>query len=176
MIVPETILSKVFEQLPPVAYFDKNKGASTIPVKFDYGNQDDLNLYMEKELGNKTPLVWLVQGAKVDRESSQNRFPLKLVIAKDSEQKTARNKKVWNTEISVYLDPLLENVRRCLKSSNIGFIVNDTDKVYREANYSETDGKSTKTIDHWNVITFECDYEFYPTASVDCVKQINFNL
>lgn len=173
LAVIETLLDEIFSQLPQVA--DRN--AKLFSVKYDWGFQDDMNLYMTQELGNKTPLIWYMP-TEITRNVDEQSTRLKLIIAKDSENKTARNKKVWKDEFKVVLDPLLENVRKALKRSGKTQLLTDTDKVYREANYTEylrdSSGKvtQTKTLDHWNVIIFECDLTILGDGY--CVQEINF--
>lgn len=178
MIVPETILGEIFAQIPPIAYTDVNHGASTIEVKYHWGGQDDMNLYMEREAGNKTPLIWLVPN-KYEVKAGEATVPIKLIIAKDSENKTAMNPKVWEDEFETVLDPLLENVIKSLERSGKTQILGNSHSAYREANYSEYERDSTgsktknKTIDHWNVIVLELTLLILNDAY--CVKDnINF--
>ena len=180
MIVVETFLRDLFSQIPPISYTDVNKGASTIDVKYHWGGQDDLNLYLKQEAGNKTPLIWLVQdrGRQVSTELKRR---VKLIIAKDSEHKTSMNPKVWDTEFAEFLNPLLDKVVQCLMKSGMTIILNDTYDVYREANYSEYEREisskretQNKVIDHWNVITFEADILF-TGDNTQCINTIYFD-
>lgn len=179
MIVIETLLREIFEQIPPMVYVDINKGESSIPVKFHWGNQDDLTLYMKKENGNTTPLIWLVQGDKDEIQAGEVNRKIRLILAKSSEHKTSMNPKVWDTEFVEFLNPLLDLVLKCLNESGVTQIMDRKYSVYREANYSEferdSQGKktSTTTIDHWNVITLEC--ELLLQEANQCVRTINFN-
>lgn len=169
MIVVETLLRDIFSQLPQIA----DNSGKLFTVKYHWGGQDDMNLYMKQESGNKTPLIWLVQnkGKQISTEQSRR---IKLIIAKDSENKTAMNPAVWEREFETVLDPLLDNVLKCLYGSGRTNIVNNEYDVYREANYSEYERDSeSKTIDHWNVITLESDILF--TESSACIQTINFN-
>lgn len=174
MIVRETLLRELFSQLP-----DMVVGSKSYSIKFHWGGQDDMNLYMQTENGNTTPIVWLVQ-EKAKQKSTEQSSRVKLILGKSSPSKNARNPTVWDSEFSNYLNPLLENVLKCLKQSGRTFIIGNEYDVYREANYSEyartIDGKtdtSTLTIDHWNVITLEADIMFI--ESTMCIQQINFN-
>lgn len=174
MIVKEILLRELFSQLPEMV-----TPSGSYPVKFHWGSQDDMNLYMETENGNTTPIVWLVQD-KARQKSTELESRVKLILGKSSPDQNARNPTVWDSEFELYLNPLLENVIRCLKQSGRTFIIGNEWDVYREANYSEyartIDGKldtENLTIDHWNVITFEADINF--TESTMCIQQINFN-
>ena len=170
MIVVETLLREIFSQIPDIDYAGKQW-----PVKYHWGGQDDLNLYMQTEAGNQTPLIWLVND-KVSFKSSEADSRIKIIIAKSSENKGERNPIVWDSEFVQVLNPLLEKVIKCFQQSGITTIVNQSYDVYREANYSEyAKGEKgvTKTIDHWNVIIFESNINFNSITS--CVQTINFN-
>lgn len=168
MIVVETILREIFAQIPDVDYAGK-----MWPVKFHWGNQDDLNLYMETEAGNQTPLIWLVQD-KTSIKVSEARRRIKLIIAKSSESKGERNPIVWDTEFVEVLNPIFEKILICFSQVGQLTIIDQTYDVYREANYSEYESdKKTKTIDHWNVITFEAEVLFNMFSP--CIPEIKFN-
>lgn len=174
--VAETFLEELFGQIPNINYAGKD-----YPVKFGWGNQDDLNLYMRTESGNQTPLIWMIQD-KVDVHSTEAGRRVRLIIAKSSEHKAERNPIVWKSEFVQVLNPLLVNVLKCLRKSGLTTLVGDRYSVYRQANYSEYErdemGKvsktQAKTIDHWNVIQFEADILFRNIGN--CIPQINFNL
>ena len=174
MIVVETLLRDIFSQIPDVVYTDVNRGESSIPVKYEWGGQDDLNLYMVQETGNKTPLIWLVQGNIDNFEEGELNRDVVLIISKNSEHKADRNPKVWDTEFVDFLNPLLEKVIFALKVNGVCRIVDNKFSIRREANYSETEGKNSKTIDHWNIIEFKCKLIF--SGINQCVKQNIFNL
>lgn len=174
IVVVETLLREIFSQIPDVVYTDVNRGETSIPVKYEWGGQDDLNLYMEQETGNKTPLIWLVQGDWDEIEEMQTERDIHLIISKNSEHKTNRNPKVWETEFAEFLNPLLENVLRALNTNGVLRIVDNKKSVRREANYSETEGKNSKTIDHWNIIELKC--KIIASGVNQCVKQNIFNL
>jgi len=173
MIVPETLLREIFSQIPDVVYTDVNRGETSIPVKYHWGGQDDLNLYMKQESGNTTPLIWLVQGSKDEMQAGDLTRDIKLILAKSSEHKTSMNPIVWDTEFVNFLNPLLENVIKALERSGVTQPEGRKYSVYREANYSEyeREGK-TKTIDHWNVIILECTLLL--NENFQCINTINF--
>ena len=172
MIVVETFLKRLFSQLPDVQTLN-----GVLPVKYHWGSQDDLNLYMQLEKANKTPLIWLVQD-KGRQHSSELTRRVKLIIAINSTHKTDRNPVVWEKEFETVLDPLFANVIQCFKASGMTTIVNQDYDVYREANYSyEQAGESNtkaKTTYIWNVITFEANILFSGT-SAQCIQKIKFN-
>lgn len=173
MIVVETFLRDLFSQLPNVMIDGKE-----YPVNYSWGSQDDLNLFMVQKTGNKYPLIWLVQDKSTQKSTELSRY-VKLVIAVNSKHKTNMNPIIWDTEFVEVLNPLFENVLKCFKQSGITTIIDRQYDVYREANYSEyskeKDGYSeskAKTIDHWNVITFEAKILF--TEATKCIQKIKF--
>lgn len=166
MIITETVLREIFAQIPDIDYAGR-----LWPVKFHWGNQDDLNLYMQTEAGNQTPLIWLVQ----ERESHsrlQAERSVRLIIAKSSESKEERNPTVWDSEFESVLNPLLEKVIIGIERSGVTGFVNREFNVYREANYPyNQSAENTKTIDHWNIIEFSANVVF---NELGCVRKILF--
>lgn len=173
----EDILREVFSQIPDIPYYGKD-----YPVKFEWGGIDDLNLYMVDCVANPTPLIWLVQGSAeeikgINRQEYTRR--IKLIIAKSSEHKENRNPTVWDTEFREVLNPLFDKVIACLTQSGKTQVIEGSETVMRQANYSEdsrevkddTDTVS-KTIDHWNVIVYEAEVIF--SNFDNCIQTIYF--
>lgn len=173
MIVVETLLKDIFSQIPPVV--DSN--GKEFPVKFHWGGQEDLNLYMKQESGNKTPLIWLIQSPE-NWERGEVKKRAKFILAKNAPNPTDRNPVVWEKEFDTYLNPLLKKVQYGFSASGIMQIIQGSETVYRESNYSYERGENgevTNTTDFWNVITYEVELFFYGNG-YDCVRQINYNL
>lgn len=154
MIVSETILREIFLQLPP--YKDgKNK---EFQIRYEWGDQPDLLLFLKTIAGNKYPLIWLVNGEQiVDRYANSIRRKCRLILSKDSKHVENRNPTVWDTEFVNCLNPLLENVLKCIEQSGVIEITN-THVERREANYTEEN--LTKAIDFWNVIILDIELKF----------------
>lgn len=159
MIVTETILKSVFSQLPDYKNF---------PIRYEWGDQPDLILYLKTISGNKYPLIWLVSGDQtVDRYGKKVTRKCRLILAKDSQHVTNRNPKVWETEFVDCLNPLLENVYKALESSGVITILS-IDNERREANYTEED--LMKCTDFWNVIILDITLRF----TDNCINTIKF--
>lgn len=171
MIVTETILRDIFTQLPP--YIDSN--SKSFPIRFEWGDQPDLLLYLKQIAGNKYPLIWLVNGDQTpDRYAHTLTRKCRLIIAKDSKHVTNRNPKVWDTEFKDCLNPVLENVYKALERSGVTTIVS-IENERREANYTEED--RTKATDFWNVIILDITLRFEEKSdgTPQCIKTIKFN-
>ena len=170
MIVTETILREVFSQLP--AYVDSN--SKEFPIRYEWGDQADLLLFLKSISGNKYPLVWLTSGEQtVNRYSHSVERKCRLILAKDSKTVTNRNPTVWDTEFVTALNPLLDNVLKSLERSGVTAIIGDfTERP--EANYTEED--LTKAFDFWNVIVLDITIRFEEKANGQpkCIKQIKF--
>jgi len=169
MIVTETILGSIFEQLP--VYVGNNKN---VPIRFEWGDQADLILYLKQIAGNKYPLVWLVNGDQaVDRYGHKVTRRCRFILAKDSQHVTNRNPKVWETEFVECLNPLLANVYKALEASGVTTIVS-IENERREANYTEED--LLKCTDFWNVIILDITLRFEEKSdgTPQCIKTIKF--
>lgn len=170
MIITETILKDIFTQLPP--YIDSN--SKSFPIRFEWGDQPDLLLFLKTIKGNKYPLIWLVNGDQVpDRYAHNLTRKCRLIIAKDSNHVTNRNPTVWDTEFKDCLNPILENVYKALERSGVTQIVS-IDNERREANYTEED--QTKATDFWNVIILDITLLFSEKSdgTAQCIKTIKF--
>ncbi|WP_295677336.1 hypothetical protein [uncultured Empedobacter sp.] len=170
MIVSETILKEIFSQLP--SYVDGN--SKSFPIKYEWGDQSDLILFLKQISGNKYPLVWLVNGDETPNIVTHKLTRrCRLILAKDSNHVTNRNPTVWNTEFEICLNPLLDNVLKALERSGVTKILS-IENQRREANYTEED--STKATDFWNVIVLDINIEFSEKSdgTPNCINTIKF--
>lgn len=174
MIVVEEICEEIFKQLP--AYKDsKNK---ELPIRYEWGSEKDLVLFLKTISGNKYPLVWLVQGRQSDdiiHHSSERR--MRLILAKNSDQKENRNPTVFKSDFKNCLNPLLKNVITCLNKSGVTTIIGGEMEVDRRANYTEESNESkTFTIDYWNAIILDITVRFQEKANGQplCINKIIF--
>ena len=170
MIVSETLLKEIFTQLPP--YLDSK--SRSFPIKYEWGDQDDLLLFLKTTKDNKYPLVWLANGEQtVDRMTHSLTRKCRLILAKDSKNVTNRNPTVFNTEFINCLNHLLENVLKCLERSAVTTIIGEYTER-REANYTEED--KTKATDFWNVIVLDITVRFEEKANGEskCINTIKF--
>ena len=163
MIVTETLLKTIFDQLPN--YVSNGK---QYPIKFEWGDQSDLLLFLKTISGNKYPLVWLVNGNQtVDRNANSVTRKCRLILAKDSQNVTNRNPTVWDTEFETVLNPLLKKVLKALESSGVTSIVG-TFVERRDANYTEED--LLKATDFWNVIVLDISIRFTDNCIINNIK------
>ena len=170
MIIVEDILTEIFSQLPP--YKDSN--SKDFPIRFEWGDQPDLLLYLRTISGNKYPLIWLVSNEEtVSRYAHTLQRQCRLILAKDSKHVASRNPTLWKTEFKECLNPLLENVLIALERSGVTMII-DTYRSFRSANYTEED--QTKATDFWNVIVLDINIQFTEKAdgTSQCINQIKF--
>lgn len=169
MIVTETALASIFEQLPDV----ESVNGSTFKPRFDWGTQDVLNKFISlPESISKYPLIWLVNDEENHSVSNSNTTRnTRLIIAKNSDAPDEFNDFQYQTDYKLILDPLLENIIKALQKSGISKIVDYEYTVQRLPNYKEVVGE-TKTLAIWNAIVFEANIEF---KSNRCLKNIKFN-
>lgn len=170
MIVTETVLKEIFSQLPP--YIDGNN--KSFPIKYEWGDQADLILFLNQIKGNKYPLIWLVSGdERPDIVTHSLTRRCRFILAKDSKHVTNRNPTVWDTEFKECLNPLLENVLKALERSGVTTILS-IENQRREANYTEED--LTKATDFWNVIILDINIKVVEKSdgTPQCINTIKF--
>jgi hypothetical protein len=170
MIVSENILKEIFLQLP--VYKDSND--KDFPIRYEWGDQSDLILFLKTIAGNKYPLIWLASGDEtVNRYNNSLTRNCRLLLVKDSKVVTNRNPTVWNTEFENVLNPLLKNVITALEKSGVTAIIGDYTQR-KEANYTEED--LTKVTDFSNVIVLDITIRFEEKANGEpkCINKIKF--
>lgn len=170
MIVFETGLASIFEQLPDIEDINGN----TFKPRFNWGTQDVLNKFISlPENVSKYPLIWLVNG--VDNQSTNNkqvtRNNTRLILAKNSDAPDEFNDFQFQTDYDLVLNPLLDNIIKALERSGISKIIDYNYTVQRLPNYSEVTDEN-KTLAIWNAIVFEASIELKGNR---CLKQIKFN-
>jgi len=175
MIVEETLLRTVFSQLPPYTAAD----TKSYQIRYEWGSQKDLLLFIQKQTGNKYPLVWLEEGESEQSDTMhKSTKQARLFLAKNSENKTARNPTVWDSEFVDCLNPLLKNVITALRKSGVTTIDESRMwKVKRRANFTEVSNEDlAKAMDIWNVIVLDIFIIFTEKANgePDCIKTIKF--
>lgn len=170
MIVEETILREIFEQLP--AYVaDTTKPEIVKPIRYEWGSQPDLIKWLKTIEGNKYPLVWLEGSkSKYDRSKHNSEKRCRLILANLSEKQNNRNPSIWDDDFVKCLNPLLDNVLQALERSNVTTILN-TYEVFRDANYTEED--LNKGTDFWNVIILDIELRFEEKANEEpmCINK-----
>ena len=167
LIIPENILKEIFAQLPPYVV-----GSESTPIKFEWGNQQDLLKYLKSISGAKYPLIWLDSASKNNESYSKNTLvrKCKFFIAKSSNHRDSRNPTVYDSEFNDCLNPILENAIKALEQSGVTFLADDY-TTERRSNYTEGNNESP-VIDFWNVIIFETEITFKANRCVN--KNIKF--
>lgn len=170
MIIFEDEIAKIVDIIPSIF----NIYDESIQPRFNWGTQDVLNKFIVvPENESKYPLVWLVDGGEETHTVANKRSQrdVKFVILKNSESPNDFNQFIYNTEFDKVLNPVAQNLITAFDQLAHTKIVNDTYKIRRYTNYSETVNK-TKTLDIVNAITLELTLEL---RSDRCTaKQIKF--
>lgn len=160
----ETNLEILFDKLPP----SKDSNGKEFKIKFGWGNQNALNLYLSQfEKTTKYPLIWVIEGEdEEDTIAKTITRKVKMFIAKQSIHQTNTNPIIWDTEYKNVLDPIYENVKTALISGGNTNVIDRKFKAKRRPNFSDKDSIA-KTIDPWNVIIVEFDLETYTRGCIN---------
>lgn len=161
----ESNLALLFDKLPPA----KDSNGNNFKIKFNWGNQNALNLYLSQfEKTTKYPLIWVIEGEdQEDTIAKTITRTVKLFITKQSVHQTNTNPIIWESEFKNVLDPILENIKTALISGGNTEVIDRTFKIKRRANFSDKDSIA-KTIDPWNVIIVEFQLKTYIKG---CIKE-----
>lgn len=168
MIVFETKLAEIFEQLPDLTDINEN----VFKPRFNWGTQDVLNKFIAlPENVSKYPLIWLVNGSD-DIETTKDvatRNNFRLILAKNSDVPNEFNDFQFKTDYDLILNPLLDNVIKALNRSGVSKIIDNKYSVERLPNYSEVTNES-KTLAIWNATVFNCSLELRGDRCINNIK------
>lgn len=170
MIVTEHVVRDIIKGFPEIQL-----GTITTNVKFHWGDEKELNRYIQLNKTASYPLVWLLPseenyigalGQNVNRVCS-------FVIATRETRKDLFNNQRYAKSFDVVLNPILGYLVHGLSSSNITSRINDSWKVFKFPNYSASEeGDENGTIDLWDAIKLDIEVNF--NGDLKCLKPISY--
>jgi len=168
MIVVETRLQEVLSGLP-VIEIDYKGTPTPFPHRFDWGSQEDLNIFLQQEK-KIYPLIWLETGftENHNRNDGSVSVSISLKIATYGLDNTLLNQQRLNLTFKEVLIPMLDNIRKTFERSNIVQIEGDDWEIEKFYNYGT--GSKTETTDWWDAIRFDIDL----IITNDCIVPVNY--
>tara|TARA_R110000803_G_scaffold153767_2_gene218629 strand:+ start:387 stop:908 length:522 start_codon:yes stop_codon:yes gene_type:complete len=170
MIVSEHTIRDIVATIPQIRI---NPGTTRYP-KFHWGDEDELNRYVQLMKEDSYPLIWLLPsddnyegslGQDLTKECS-------FIIATRETRQAMFNNERYNTSFDIVLQPLTEKLIHGLSVSSLTSRIGDKWKILKLPNFSAESDKNG-TIDLWDAISLTIEIRFN-SNSKNCLKPINY--
>ena len=171
MIVSEHTIRDIIATIPAIQI---NSEILSKP-KFHWGDEDELNRYVQVMKEDSYPLIWLLPspdnyegtlGQDLTKECS-------FIIATRETRQSLFNNERYKTSFDLVLQPLTENLIHGLTVSNATSRIGDNWKILKLPNYS-AESEKNGTIDLWDAISLTIDIRFN-SNSKKCLNPINYD-
>jgi len=154
MIVPENILTTVVKTMQPIN--DK-------VVHFHYGNQDELNRYLDKYKGQVYPLIWMLpfkESHNVNEVTGNPTFLVAVNFKKENKSRLNNERLKWS--FNEILIPVVEEFyKRLGRNNNVNYDNSDIE-VMKYPNYRETKiANDPDSIHLWDALTLSLNMSFF---------------
>ncbi len=168
-IVLEDVLDEIFSYLPDMSF---DVGGEQFPVRFDYGDEVDLNHFLaNRETSTTYPLIWLLYPySEKHTRTGLEVGALNFIFAVDTNSSMENRERMQET-FGKILMPLLFNFRQVLQKAGVININNNFD-VVKHPNYSKTEARDENTvIAIWDALKVTTEGF---TVIDTCLKEIKF--
>jgi len=169
MIVVEHFIRAIVETIPAIQI----NPTLLANAKFHWGDEDELNRYVQLKKEGSYPLIWLLpspdnyegaSGQEIVKECS-------FIIATRETRQDLFNDERYVTSFDLVLQPLTENLIHGLTTSNITERIGNTWEIMKFPNYSAASEKNG-TIDIWDAIGLTINVRF--KSNLQCLKPISY--
>jgi len=169
MIVPEHSIRDIVNLMPVVQI---NKDLALKP-KFHWGDEQELNRFIELKKEGSYPLIWLLPSTEVHYGSRYQKVDktCSFIIATRETRKELFNDQRYIKSFDLVLNPLADYLTYGLTVSNISDRVDNDFDLFKHPNYS-ADTAENGTIDIWDAIKLDIKITFYD--NIDCLKPIYY--
>ena len=144
-------------------------------AKFHWGDENELNRYIQLKKDDSYPLVWLLPSAdNYSDEGSNNQDVEKdcsFIIATRETRKELFNDQRYIKTFDLVLNPLTDYLIQGLTNSNITERVGTEFSIYKHPNYS-AESEDNATIDIWDAIKLDIKVRF--KDNIECLKTISY--
>ena len=169
MIVAEHMIRAIVDTIPAIQV----NPSLLAKAKFHWGDEKELNRYIQLKKANSYPLIWLLPspdnyegslGQEMTKECS-------FIIATRETRKDLFNDERYITSFGLVLQPLTDSLIHGLSTSTITDKTEDAWEIMKFPNYSADDDKNG-TIDLWDAIKLTIGVRF--KSDLKCLKPINY--
>lgn len=163
MIVPQKYIRTIVHDMPSV-YLDNY-------IQFGYGDEFELNRWLELKKDKSYPLVWLLPSEDMHENYGRElRKRCEFIIATRETRQDLFNSDREDLSFDKILYPVTENLIQGLKGSKISRVIGKNWKTKEYPNYSQSN--KSKTIDLWDAIRLDIEVVFH--NCVECFKPIDY--
>tara|TARA_R110000787_G_scaffold261374_1_gene366727 strand:+ start:6057 stop:6569 length:513 start_codon:yes stop_codon:yes gene_type:complete len=169
MIVTEYSIRDIIDMIPNIQIND----SLSLKPKFHWGDEDELNRYIQLKKEDSYPLIWLLPSTD-KYEGSRNQYVNKtcsFVIATREIRKELFNDERYIRTFDRVLNPLSAFLIKGLTDSNITDRIGTEFDLFKHPNYS-AESESNGTIDIWDAVKLDIEIKF--KDNLNCLKAINY--
>jgi hypothetical protein len=167
MIVTEYSIRDIIATIPSIQI---NQNLALKP-KFHWGDEQELNRYIQVKKENSYPLIWLLPTSeRYEGSSFQNVIKdCSFVIATRETRKELFNDQRYIKTFDLVLNPLVDYLVQGLTTSNISDRDENEFDLFKHPNYS-AESEENGTIDIWDAIKLDIRVKF--KDNINCLKPI----
>lgn len=166
IIVVEDKLKEMIDVLPNMSYKDET---DEFEVWFGFGDEKELNAFLQQSADRKYPLIWLVYPYEEAHGFKEVEVKnMTLVLAVDTVA-SKMNMDRLDTTYREILFKLYGNLVHCFEKSNTIHIDSDY-KIVKFPNYGAEETNNSETVDLWDAmkVVFNC------RINDRCLREITF--
>lgn len=171
MIVVEYSIRDIIKGIPAIQI----NSSVLASAKFHWGDEKELNRYIELKKVDSYPLIWLLPSTdKYDDEGSKESVikDCSFVIATRETRVELFNDQRYLKTFELVLNPLTDYLIQGLTRSNITARIGNEFEIFKHPNYS-AETKENGTIDLWDAIKLDIQVRFKNNR--ECLKPINYD-
>jgi hypothetical protein len=169
MIVVEHTIKEIVDTIPAIQI---NSELLAKP-KFHWGDEDELNRYVQLMKEGSYPLIWLLPSPD-NYEGSLGQDVIKecsfIIATRETRQEMFNNER-YKTSFDIVLQPLTDNLIHGLSVSTATSRIGDKWEIMKFPNYS-AESQKNGTIDLWDAISLTIDVRF--NSNLKCLKTISY--
>lgn len=170
MIVTEHVIRAIIETIPGIDLSPTKLG---ITPKFHWGDEKELNRYIQKKGDNSYPLIWLLPSPDNHEGGGQHATKsCSFIVATREMDQALYNDERYQLSFDIVLNPLTDYLIQGLTKSSLTSVVTREFVTTNFPNYS-ADSESNATIDKWDAKKLDIQVRF-TDGNIQCLKSISY--
>ena len=166
MIVAEHTVRDIIATIPAIQ-INANKLSKP---KFHWGDEDELNRYVQVMKEDSYPLIWLLPSPDKYEGALGQDLTKECSFIIETRQAMFNNER-YKTSFDLVLQPLTENLIHGLTASNATSRIGDNWDILKLPNYS-AESEKNGTIDLWDAISLTINIRF--NSNLKCLNSISY--